>query len=176
MMKGEITCVIMAGGEGRRLGNPLKFMLEVCGEPIITRLINQLSNKCKHIIVVLTHRTLKTSPKLQSNYMVNCIELPGRDYVEDLSIVLKALPKPALVVAADIVMKDEVLTKFINDALKLTTNVVSAQVISEGRPTLVGLSMFHEEGGRWINVLVSSGGIIDVDTYNDLERARSICR
>ncbi|MEM4664818.1 MAG: NTP transferase domain-containing protein [Sulfolobales archaeon] len=174
-MESKIACTVMAGGEGRRFGDPAKFMAEVCGEPILSRLVRQLKRFCSHVVLVLTHRTCEVCSTFRDEPFVSCVELPGRDYVEDLSIVLRALPKPLLVVAADLVVSDKSLLDFVEVALRLQASVVTAEAVYGSESQLIGLSMFHKEGGAWVNVPIG-GSAVDVDERGDLERAERVCR
>ncbi|VTS05231.1 molybdenum cofactor guanylyltransferase [Tuwongella immobilis] len=47
----RIAGVVLAGGESRRMGRP-KAMLEIAGEPMLARVIRQLSSGCSPIVVV----------------------------------------------------------------------------------------------------------------------------
>ncbi|MEM0318979.1 MAG: NTP transferase domain-containing protein [Fervidicoccaceae archaeon] len=175
-MRNRVICVVMAGGEGRRFGNPEKFMEKVCGEPILSRLVKQLERLCVHIVLALSHRTEEVCSAFGDELAISCVELPGRDYVEDLGMVVRALPKPLLVAAADLVISYESLLGFVEIALELRTSIVTAEAVGDGSPSLLGLSLFHEERGEWVNVLLDGRSAVDVDERDDLERAERVCR
>lgn len=174
MMGSKVACAVMAGGRGERMGDPLKFAVEVCGRPLLARLADQLRRVCRHVVLVVTDRTREVSRIIEADHTLSYIELPGRDYVEDLGLVLRALPKPMLIAPADLVIKDDALGDFVARALGASASVVSAEAVDGDRRTLLGLTLFHEEGGPWLNLPIE-GGAIDVDTPDDLERARSLC-
>ena len=169
------TCLVMAGGRGERFGNPCKFLEEVCGEGILPRLLRQLGELCRWVIIALSPHTLNCARGFCKE--LPCLVLPGLGYVEDLSIVLPALRKPALVAAADLVASSQSLQYFIKRSLEVAGRGVS--VVTAVRVRLrveepVGLSMFFEEGGPWENVKFTAG-LGDVDTREDLKSLRRSC-
>lgn len=175
MLSGVPTCLVMAGGRGERFGNPCKFLEEVCGERVLLRLLHQLDELCRWVVIALSPRTLDCARELCRE--LHCLVLPGLGYVEDLSAVLPALRKPVLVVAADLVASSQVLRYFVKRSLELAgggIGVVTAVRVGRGAEEPVGLSMFFEEGGPWENVEFASG-LGDVDTREDLESLRRSC-
>ncbi|MCX8184879.1 MAG: NTP transferase domain-containing protein [Sulfolobales archaeon] len=176
MEKPRVTCLLLAGGAGTRFGSSTKFLREVCGEPIALRLLHQLESVCKYVVVAISHRTIKAARALCESPSTLCVEFPGTDYVSDLNLALRILPKPILTVAADIVARDGVIQRFLEDSLSKNVDVVTAVVVSHNKlPNPVGLALFNSEGGSWADVNLGGGAVLDVDTEEDLESAGRIC-
>jgi len=169
------TCLVMTGGRGERFGNPCKFLEEVCGERILSRLLHQLREVCYQVLVALSPHTLSCAGEICGEVL--CIALPGIGYAEDLSLVLPALKKPTLVVAADLVTTSRTLLEFTEVSTKLSGSgigVVTAVTQGNYGEEPVGLALFFKDGGTWVNVRLS-GGLRDVDTRNDLEAVNRAC-
>ncbi|MEM0260767.1 MAG: NTP transferase domain-containing protein [Sulfolobales archaeon] len=174
-----IPCAVMAGGVGSRFGDPLKFMREVCGRPVILRLLNQLEILCSHVIILLSERSREALKKTCSEDYVSCIELLGRDYVEDLILALRSLPKPLLIVSADVVVRSiDVLRRFLDSVFERgnEAEIFTAVRVEKNLLEPVGLSIFYDERGLWINIPLNHDEIIDIDTLEDLRRAENVCR
>lgn len=165
-----LTCLVMAGGRGERFGNPCKFMESVYGEVILRRLLNQLREVCSWIVLAVSKHTLSCVKEMCLE--VECVELPGSGYVEDLSLALSALRKPLLVVGADVVITgDEILKDFIERSMEAASrgvSVVTALVRGRDGWEPVGLAMFFGEGGRWENVKYLDG-LTDIDSREKLK-------
>jgi len=169
------TCLVMAGGRGERFGSPCKFLEEVCGERILSRLLRQLREVCYQVLVALSPHTANCAGEVCGE--VPCIALPGKGYAEDLSLVLPALRKPTLVAAADLVTTGRTLLEFAEVSAKLSGSsigVVTAVVQGNQGEEPVGLALFLKDGGTWVNVRLS-GSLMDVDTREDLETANRVC-
>ncbi len=169
------TCLVMAGGRGERFGDPCKFMEEVCGERIILRLLSQLREVCPWVVVALSPYTISCAREVCEEVL--CVALPGLGYVEDLTLILPALKKPTLVVAADLVVAGRALLDFINLSSRLTgegVSVVTAVVPGDRGEEPVGLALFLDNGGRWADVALSED-LKDVDTREDLRAVSRAC-
>ncbi len=174
-----VQCIVMAGGRGTRFGSPTKFLRKVCGESIIERLLKQLESVCSHILVTLSKYTIAESKSLCNSYEVDCVELSGGGYVEDLTTSLSMCIKPpVLVLAADIVARNSiVIAKFVKRALAEHASVVTA-VVNKGNGVehAVGLSLFKAlGGGDWTNIALPPNLIMDVDDVKDIEHAKRVC-
>ncbi|MCS7099536.1 MAG: NTP transferase domain-containing protein [Sulfolobales archaeon] len=176
MRERRVTCLLLAGGAGTRFGDPAKFLRDLCGESIASRLIRQLEELCEYVVIALSHRTIDRARALCENPRALCVELPGSGYVDDLSLALRSLPKPVLTVAADVVARDSVIRNFLENALLRSVDVVTAVVEdSPGWQNPVGLALFNREEGSWDTVVLDAGDVVDVDTEEDLEKAGRFC-
>ncbi len=95
----------MAGGKGTRMKiKEEKPLVQVCGKPVIKFVLEALkeSKKIDRIIVATTISTPNTAI-LMSQYGVEVIETPGKDYVSDMGWVVQKLKLGVfLAIAADL--------------------------------------------------------------------------
>jgi len=100
-----ITALVMAGGKGTRMKiKEEKPLVQVCGKPVIKFVLEALkeSKKIDRIIVATTISTPNTAI-LMSQYGVEVIETPGKDYVSDMGWVVQKLKLGVfLAIAADL--------------------------------------------------------------------------
>jgi len=100
-----ITALVMAGGKGTRMKiKEEKPLVQVCGKPVILFVLEALkgSKKIDRIIVATTISTPNTAI-LMSQYGVEVIETPGKDYVSDMGWVVQKLKLGVfLAIAADL--------------------------------------------------------------------------
>ena len=169
----SIECIVMAGGRGTRLGAPEKPMVEVCGEPMIVRVLRQLASVCGRIIVVYSRFTPSVGELCRSPPVpVECVRGWG-SYVEDLKAALSLASPPVLVAPADMPFLNAYrLEDFMAKALLDPNPIVNLSARGRG-PT--GLSLFKEAWGSWSTVEDGGCWTLDVDTPEDLEKARSLC-
>ncbi len=172
-MTRRINCVVMAGGRGSRLGGIEKPLLEVCGAPMLVRVLRALEHACARVVVAYSPWTrgvedlCRTLPP-----MVECVEGRG-SYVEDLKEALMLAGLPALVAPSDIpFLNPRLLEAFLEKALSEPADVVNLAG-EDGEPT--GISLFKSMGGEWASIVMRGEWLIDVDTPEDLERAGSLC-
>jgi len=178
LMRKRVTCLIMAGGKGSRYGSPSKIVVNVCGEVLIRRVVNNARPLCKNIILALSKYTsnLTTIVGLCKEEGINCLETSGEDFVKDLILLVNSLPKPLLVISGDVVTREHTLMDFLTKALEVNKDVVTMTIVREGNEEPVGISLFKNCGGSWTNVTYDLKDVIDIDAANDLELARSLCK
>ena len=176
MQMNRVLCLILAGGRGSRFGSPLKFLSNICGKPILERLVEDIDVVCQHILIALSKRTLNASYICRGS-LVDCIETPGESFVEDLSLLLDALPKPILAVAADIYIPYKgILVDFLKSAIESEKDITTLTTIDKnGCEELIGIALFKKASGSWKNVQYPQDSIVDVDEASDLEKARHLC-
>jgi GTP:adenosylcobinamide-phosphate guanylyltransferase len=173
-----VPCIVMAGGKGSRFGSPAKFLSEVCGESVLLRLLKQLRETCTHILIAASHHSIAYLKNVCRDSHIDCIELTGRDYVQDLSLALDIYRRfPVLVVTADLVVRGvDVIRNFIGVAIAKNVNVATGVVIRGERLEPVGLSLFKAPAGSEIWIPLPSDSVTDVDTPEDLSYAEKVCR
>lgn len=173
----RVVCIILAGGKGSRFGSPLKFLSNICGEPLIEKLLNDIGMLCKYVVMALSRRTLKASYICTTYFFTDCIETSGEDFVEDLIFLLDALPKPLFMIAADVYVKHkEILVDFLRRAFEAEEDVITLTIDGNDQEELVGITLFKKNRGSWRNISYPKNSIIDVDKVSDLETVRSVCR
>ena len=171
----KVPCVVMAGGKGSRFGGPHKIFANVCGEPVIIRLLKQLREVCNHITVALSRNTMIFAKSICVDD-VDCVETSGRDFVEDLTLLLASHKKPVLIVAGDTVAKSyKVFEEFVEKSMGVEADITNI-VVGNGRSKkLVGVSMFKKESGLWIDIEFDANLITDIDTCADVVKAENVC-
>jgi adenosylcobinamide-phosphate guanylyltransferase len=112
-----ITALVMAGGKGTRMQLAQeKPLIKVCGKPVIEYVLEALRNakKIDHIIVATSTSTPKTA-KYLSQFPVQVVETPGKDYVSDMGYASQTLGLEVfLAIAADLpLVTGEVLDKIV---------------------------------------------------------------
>lgn len=166
----KLDCIVMAGGRGSRMGGTVKPLLEICGKPLILRVIEALQDLCKRIIVVYSIYT-KSVENLCKEALgpIKCIEGTG-DYIKDLNLALSLASLPVLVVPSDIpFLESRVLKDFITKALMTPEPIVNLVDVHRGP---VGITLFKEFQGSWTDVIVDGGStLLDVDTWDDYKEA-----
>ena len=163
----RIVAVVMAGGRARRMGGVVKPLIRVCGRPLIEHVLEPLDSVWR-IIVALSRHTLEGLRGYCRRY--ECIRTSGSGYSWDLrSILYSILHRPLLVVPADIVG----LGTWI---LGLAEGVGGRSIYTVkcgGRP--LGVSIVLGRGWDWED-LEAGCNVVNVNTWEDLERAEEACR
>ncbi|MDT7889207.1 MAG: NTP transferase domain-containing protein [Desulfurococcales archaeon] len=170
----RISILIMAGGLGKRFGDPGKIFTRVCGEPVIERVLRVVS-LFGEIYIAVSPYTKSYSQDLCKRY--KCIETPGSGYPWDLSIALSKLEKPVLVLPADLpFITHDSIESFLSRALEIREPVVTLRVCRDDFCDPIGVSLIRGKGGSWANIDYNySEEFIDIDTKEDLQRAEELC-
>jgi len=171
----RLDCIVMAGGKATRMGGVVKPLFEICGKPMIMRVVEALQTLCRRIIVVYTEYTAGILNLLCRETIgpVECVKGIG-GYVEDLKLALNLVSLPALVAPADTPFIDPaILSEFVLRALLTPEPVVN--LVDESRG-FVGITLFKEIGGPWTDVVLRGDyRLLDVDTWSDYKEAVSRC-
>ncbi len=176
----------MAGGRGRRLRNPEKMLLKICGRPIMLILLDFLQKFFNRIIVVTSgdHRDLIKS--LKNMYRIDIIVLSGIEYSRDICDIINIVRlRPLLVLPSDIIIRNpESFLQVLRRVQMLTDDrEFDIVTLSYLDGTMLGISLVYSERcyyGRelsWIMLRVfDSDSILDIDTWEDYEKARRLIR
>jgi adenosylcobinamide-phosphate guanylyltransferase len=78
-----MLALILAGGEGVRLGMGEKPIVTICGRPMVTWVINAFTTAGLEVTVVASHRTPMTLNYLRAQG-IPFYQATGRGYVEDI--------------------------------------------------------------------------------------------
>ncbi len=141
-----------------------KGLVKVCGKPMAMHVVENVSRICSFVLIAVSSNTRSLAQLFRGSLGIDIVETSGRDYVEDLSMLLKALRKPVLVLPIDVpTLKHEDLSKFVDEALRDPRPI--ATMVSGGR--LIGVSLFKDVEGPWIDIEVPN--LVDVDTFEDLK-------
>ncbi len=169
----KIPCIIMAGGRGTRFGSPLKFLSHICGKSVLEKLLMDSEIVCRYIVLALSKTTLRIKHICTDKYsIIDCIETSGEDFIRDLTLLLDILPKPLLMIAADVYISDnKILIDFVNRALKTSEDIVTLTIDDNGEK-LVGITLFKKPHGSWRNIIYSKNSVIDIDKVDDLKNVK----
>ncbi len=130
------------------MGGVEKPLLRVCGETLLERLASRLTRLCRLVVVAVSPYTRRVA-RLAGRLGLEVVETSGAGYVEDLSMLLRALrPRPLLVAPGDLYAKDDCLEALVAEALRLDADIVT--FVSRGEP--LGLSVFNRDEGGWVDL------------------------
>lgn len=118
-----MDALVMAGGHGNRLGRGEKPLIDLCGKPMISYVLNALcqSERVDKIFIATSPHTPETKKHLENvNYRV--IETMGRGYIPDLIEATETLGLryPFLIVMADLPLLD---AKLIDDVIDVYSKI-----------------------------------------------------
>lgn len=148
-----------------------KPALDICGKPMIAWVLDILRGRCKRILLVLSPHARRSRDLCVTSPSVVCIEGVG-DYVEDLDLALSQAKMPALVMPSDVPLIDgEVLESFLKEASRREEAVVN--LVGPRGP--IGVSLFNRHSGDWVDLIVNSDNLFDIDTWEDFEEATMLC-
>ncbi len=166
----RVNGLIMAGGKGRRIGDPLKFFRPLGDKTVIDVLIDDVKGLVDRIYVC-GGKILHTH---EWDDKVTVVETPGDGYVNDLGKCLRSnLTMPVLVLPADLFILDlGALHSFVRESLKGGDQVVS--FLQDGE--LIGISLFKSAGYasdqlRYRNYHFSGRAFININTEEDYSSA-----
>ena len=127
--------ILMAGGKGTRMNLEGEKLLLKYKKPIILHVLDSLktSNCFSRIIAVTSDNSPKTQ-KLLKEQNIEIFETPGKNFVEDLNLVLQTLDDDVLVTSGDLPLLDkqiiqEIVQKY--DSNKTWTSIlISKQFVN----------------------------------------------
>ncbi len=179
-----MNIVIMAGGQGSRLGGVEKPLLDVCGSRIIERIIEVAYRLSPRIHVAVSPNTPRTREWCIRNN-VRIIDTPGRGYSYDIGFILDTIDTPVLFLPADTpFLTMSSLRYFVEKALSIDTSIITLLVSKQcfpgqnpdENPSPIGISLFKKKRGYWANIIMCRfPDLLDIDTLDDLELARRLC-
>ena len=182
-MSAPRSAIVMAGGEGSRLGYVSKPLIKVCGKAMLEAVLEAASRLSRYVYVVTTPKhvdVIEFCRKVGVDVMISS----SGSYVEDLRAALEIIEQPTLVLPADTpFITSEILEWFTSEALSTDADVVTLvcdrscfpeELRREPSPT--GISLFKSAGGRWRDIVICRyPELLDVDTEADLRYALRIC-
>lgn len=163
----------MSGGRGSRLGNVDKGSLRICGKPMIKWVLDNLTNAGIDKIIasasMRNYNTLRILKEVHSDVYISS----GIDYVTDLSFALKLIrARPLLVMPVDTpLITPDIILDFIKRGIESSKPVVNMI----GREGYVGVTLFNESMGEWVDVNYDSPLVMDIDTPRDVDTANLLC-
>lgn len=170
------TCLLMAGGKGERMGNPLKFLMEIDGRSILERLIEIIHRLFDTVYIAVTPSNQERVRSVCK--YCNILVTSGEGYAFDLNMALgNILQYPVLVMGSDTLIID--LATFISDMRRgysERTDLVNLITRKSG----FNASIFKRPPSSPTEVLehtdifVSEGIAININTRSDLKRASSM--
>ena len=85
-----MLALILAGGEGTRLGMGEKPLVDICGRPMVARVLDAFTSAGLEVIVVVSSRTPMTLNYLRAQG-ITFYRAGGRGYIEDIAEAAAAL-------------------------------------------------------------------------------------
>lgn len=169
----KVECIVMAGGRATRMGGVEKPLLDVCGVPIVVRVVRTLSEICRKTYIIYSKWT-RGVVRLCGEFLENvvCVEGKGEDYVEDLNTALSLTSFPVLILPADTpFLSSNIIRDFVAKAM-LNPKPIANLLTERG---LTGISLFKEGRGPWVDIVIKDPSLIDVDTWDDYKEAVMRC-
>lgn len=169
-----MIAVVMAGGRGSRLGGAEKAMLDICGSPLIERVIKPLSN---HKIIIAVSPNAPNTIRWCMRHELDTVMTSGDDYSLDLGVLMRIIRKPFLVMPVDLPFIYEAVLKFEERAMHLDASIITLLVHRNGGEEPIGISLIKGEGTDWINIVMDESiELMDIDYPSDLKRAINKCK
>lgn len=169
----EPVALVMCGGRGSRLGYVEKPMLEIGGKRLIDMAIDEIESAMVESIFVTSRYTPETEKYLKRQGF-EVFRGGGRGYMEDLREVLNEyqIIFPVLNINSDLYYVSEgVIREFVEFYFSSKFPAVSA-VFEDGE--YAGINAFDPifEWQEEEKIILSSNKVINIDTPEDLERAK----
>jgi len=170
------AAVIMAGGQGSRLGGALKPLLRVCGRTILERVVAVARSVSERVVVALSSYTLPAAVGLCPGLNVDaCIELPGSGYPHDMRLAAGIVrTRPLLFLPSDTPFLDpKRLEDFIEEALATSAGLVTLEARDQGP---LGISLLARGFEPWTSIRQPWGpDLLNINTSKDLAEAERLC-
>lgn len=170
-----VDCIVMAGGRGSRLGGVEKPLLEVCGKPMLARILETAGSICRRVLLVYSRHTrgLELICRSSAFMGLECVEGSGEGYAMDLREALTVIQPPVLVLPADMPhITREYLEDFLVKAMASPGTIVN--LVTGRGPT--GISLFKGYIGQWWDIeYPDTPALFDIDTPHDLKEAEEAC-
>ncbi len=168
-----MLAVVMCGGKGRRIGNLEKPMLRVKGKILIEYAIQELEIACLDAIFVTSKHTPKTYEFLKERGYEVFMAM-GEGYMKDLRYAVEeyGLIEPILTINSDLYFRREGILLGIIDFYFKTDSPALCCIYRGGRA--VGINVFDpfHELQREENFIIDEDDVVNIDTFQDLRRAR----
>lgn len=172
------SVLIMAGGKGGRIGNPLKFLLPLAGSSVLERLIIDVQQISDRIWICTTESSLPFLKDKNGIEKTSLIVGNGNGYHEDLNYALNEIKNlPVFVIPADTVIIDRGLLEFLTSFPEKTN---SGLVNLKQNGEFTGISVFlsvplnKNQSIPFEDVDISGTKIININTPEDYEKAREL--
>lgn len=169
-----VAALVMAGGRGSRFSDVDKGSIKVCGKPMVMWVLSNIVNAgIGEVVMAVSARNRDTLSIVRG---LNCCDVymsSGVNYVVDLSFALRLITKrPILVMPIDVpLIPPEVILDFINKGISIGKPVVNMV----GPHGYVGVTLFNDSMGEWVDVKYDSPVVMDIDTPSDLKMAEELC-
>lgn len=160
----DVTAVVLAGGQSRRLGRD-KAVEPIAGQPMIARVIERLSTVCDAVVVVVNRPERGAELPLPDNAVVAVDAYPDSGSLGGIFTGLRAAPTDwSLVVACDMPFLNVPLIRYMVSAR--TGFVVVAPVLDD-RPEPTH-ALYHKTCLPHIEARLKSGSFKITGFYDDV--------
>lgn len=168
------SALIMAGGSGKRFGDRLKFLHEIAGKPIIKHVMEFLAMVSVTQYICTRYDEMEYFERIRRSG-VRMILTEGNGYVQDLRSALSIIDMfPVIVMGGDaIILKEKVLIEKLKEYRASRKDSVS--FFNEyGATGITAIRRKPEstESLSYENVMLEPGCVMNINTIEDLEKAR----
>ena len=127
--------ILMAGGKGTRMNLEGEKLLLKYKKPIILHVLDSLkTSNCFSRIIAVTSDNSPNTQKLLKEQNIEIFETPGKNFVEDLNLVLQTIDDDVLVTSGDLPLLDkQIIQKIVKkyDSKKTWTSIlISKQFVN----------------------------------------------
>jgi adenosylcobinamide-phosphate guanylyltransferase len=175
-----MNVIIMAGGAGTRLSNPNKPLIEVCGKPIMIRVIEAVKDLgTVYIATTIRHPSIIEFARDQG-YKV--LITSGEGYPEDFLEALSKVGVPVLIVPADMpFLSKQFVRKFLIMAAYVMAPMITLMYRKGETLGFTGISLVRriklDQGIiPWVSLVIPwSKELLNINTPSDINIAQKAC-
>ncbi|ADY01925.1 GTP:adenosylcobinamide-phosphate guanylyltransferase-like protein [Vulcanisaeta moutnovskia 768-28] len=175
-----MNVIIMAGGAGTRLSNPNKPLIEVCGKPMIMRVIEAVEDLgAVYIATTIRHSSII---EFARNHGYKALITGGKGYPEDFLEAINRVGIPALIVPADMpFLNKQLVRKFLIMAAYVMAPMITLMYRRDEILGFTGISLVRriklDQGIiPWVSLVVPwSKELLNINTPSDINTAQEVC-
>jgi len=175
-----MNIIIMAGGSGTRLSNPNKPLIEVCGKPMIMRVIEAVEDLgTVYVVTTIKHSSII---EFARSHGYKTLITSGKGYPEDLLEAINKVGVPTLIVPADMpFLSGQLVRKFLIMAAYVMAPMITLIYRKGEALGFTGISLVRriklEQGIiPWVSLVIPwSKELLNINTPSDINIAQKAC-